>query len=104
MVEWLKRIFTKKQALSSASQNRYYIEKYKDFDKIIATMYQAEDASGRVVDIDGVVTPLKIDNRQFFSMIDNQQSTPHCAGYSVCGVIESLIWKRTGKLVNLDAD
>jgi len=57
-----------------------------------------------MIDIDGIVTPLKIDNRQYFSMIDQQGSTPHCAGFSVCGIIESLIWKRTGKLINLDAN
>ena len=30
-----------------------------------------EDSNGNKVDIDGIVTPLKIDNRQYFSMIDN---------------------------------
>ena len=45
------------------SDNRYYIEKYKDFDKIIKTYYQVKDKLGRTVNIDGIVNPLKIDNR-----------------------------------------
>lgn len=104
MIDWIKKLFTKQEPLKGVAENTYYIEKYKDFDKIIATMYQAKDSSGKTIDIDGIVTPLKIDNRQYFSMIDQQGDKPHCAGYSVCGVIESLIWKRTGKLINLDAD
>lgn len=41
MISWLKKIFGKKAStpLGSAAENKYYIEKYKDFDKIIATMY-----------------------------------------------------------------
>ena len=103
MTNWLKRIF-KKTVVKGAADNKYYIEKYKDFGKIIATKYQMKDSSGKTIDIDGIVNPLKIDNRQTFAVIDDQGSTCHCAGYSVCGVVESLIWKRTGKLVNLNAD
>ena len=103
-MSWFKKLFTKKETVASVAENKYYIEKYKDFDKIIATKYQVRDSSGKMIDIDGIVTPLKIDNRQYFSMIDQQGSTPHCAGFSVCGIIESLIWKRTGKLINLDAN
>ena len=106
MISWLKKIFGKKAStpFGSAAENKYYIEKYKDFDKIIATMYQMKDSSGKVVDIDGIVTPLKIDNRQMCSVVQNQGSTPHCAGYSICNIIEALIWKKTGKLVELNAD
>lgn len=84
--------------------NQFYIDKYKDFDKVITTYYQVKDHNGKVVNVDGVVNPLKVDNRQIYSVIDNQGSTPHCAGYSICGICEALIWKRTGKLVNLNAD
>ena len=107
MCNWIKKLFNKeekKETLKSSGSNQYYIEKYKDFDKIIKTYYQAKDNAGKLINIDGIVTPLKIDNRQYFSVIDDQSTTPHCAGYSVCGVIESLIWKRTGKLINLNAD
>ena len=90
--------------MKGAAQNKYYIEKYKDFDKIIATMYQMKDSSGNVIDLDGIVTPLKIDNRQMCSMPNNQGSTPHCAAYSICNIIEALIWKKTGHLIELNAD
>lgn len=86
------------------SDNRYYIEKYKDFDKIIKTYYQAKDKLGRTVNIDGIVNPLKIDNRQLASVTDNQGQTPHCAAYSICNWAEAILWKRTGKLINLNAD
>ena len=86
------------------SDNRYYIEKYKDFDKIIKTYYQAKDNLGRTVNIDGIVNPLKIDNRQLASVTDNQWQTPHCAAYSICNWAEAILWKRTGKLINLNAD
>lgn len=62
-----------------------------------------KDTSGNYVDIDGVVTPLKIDNRQLCSVPNDQGSTPHCAGYSICNIIEALIWKKTGKLIELNA-
>ena len=104
MINWLKNIFKKNELLKGAAENRYYIEKYKDFDKIIATMYQVADSSGKNVNIDGVVTPLKIDNRQLCSVPNNQGQTPHCAGYSICNIIEALLWKKTGKLIELNAD
>lgn len=104
MLNWLKNMFSAKQPLASAAENKYYIEKYKDFDKIIVTKFQTKDTSGKQVEIDGIVTPLKIDNRQQCSMPDNQGSTPHCAAYSICNIIEALIWKKTGKLIQLDAD
>lgn len=104
MLNWLKNIFQAKQPLASAVENKYYIEKYKDFDRIIATKFQMKDAFGKQVEIDGIVTPLKIDNRQQCSMPDNQGSTPHCAAYSICNIIEALIWKKTGKLIQLNAD
>ena len=106
MMNWIKNIFFAKSQIpmKNAATNRYYIEKYKDFDKIIATKYQMEDSSGKMISIDGIVTPLKIDNRQQCSMPDDQGSTPHCAGYSICNIIEAMIWKKTGKLIQLNAD
>jgi len=84
--------------------NREYIDKYKDDDEIIKTWFQVKDRSGKMVDIDGIVNPLKIDNRQMASVTDQQGNKPHCAGYSIANLAEALIWKRTGKLVNLNAD
>lgn len=87
-----------------ATNNRYYIEKYKDFDEIIKTYYQKRNNKGILENVDGIVTPLKIDNRKICSMTDYQGDKPHCAGYSICNLAESIIWKRTGKLINLEAD
>ena len=84
--------------------NERLIEKYKDFDKIQSTNYQMINSNGNLVDITKIVNPLKIDNRQQWSVIDNQGSTSECACYSVCGICEALIWKRTGKLIDLNAD
>ena len=105
MLDWIRELIGKKsEKLGNAATNKYYIDKYKDFDKVIKTYYQAKDANGKLINIDGIVNPLKIDNRQQFTMIDNQGSTCHCAGYSICNLCESLIWKKTGKLINLNAD
>ena len=84
--------------------NQFYIDKYKDFDKIIKNYYQLRDASNKLITIDGIVNPLKIDNRQQCAVTDNQGQTPHCAAYSICNIIEAILWKKTGKLVNLNAD
>ncbi len=89
---------------SVKSGNQYYIEKYKDFDKVIKTYYETTDKNGNKILIDGVVNPLKIDNRQIVAPTDQQGSKPHCAGYSICNWAEAILWKRTGKLYNLDAD
>ena len=89
---------------SAKSGNQYYIEKYKDFDGIIMTYYGSNDKDGNMVLVDGTVTPLKIDNRQLAAPTDQQGNKPHCAGYSVCNWAEAVLWKRTGKLYNLDAD
>lgn len=90
--------------MKGAAQNKFYIDKYKDFDKIIAEKYKVADISGKDIIIDGIVAPLKIDNRQQCSVTDNQGDTPHCAGYSICNIIEAMIWKKTGKLIQLNAD
>lgn len=104
MLDWLKSAFKSSRApLKGAAENKYYIEQYKDFDTVLATMYQAKGANGMLVDIDGIVTPLKIDNRQMCSVTDDQGTTPMCAAYSICNICEALMWKKTGKLVNLNA-
>lgn len=86
------------------NNNRQLIEKYKDFDSVVKTYYQAKDHNGKLVNIDGIVNPLKLDFRQQCSVADDQGSTSECAAYSVCNWIEALIWKRTGKLVDLNPD
>lgn len=39
MIEWIKKMFGKNEPLKGAAETKYYIEKYKDFDKIIKTYY-----------------------------------------------------------------
>jgi len=34
---------------------------------------------------------------------DSQGESPHCAGYSAATLIESIYWKQTGKLRQLDS-
>lgn len=80
-------------------KNQDYIDKYRFDTVIIANTYS--DDSGKM--LDGIVSPLKIDNRQTFSPIDFQEDSPHCAGYAAANLCESIIWKKTGKLVQLDA-
>lgn len=84
--------------------NAEYIEKYKNEDEIIRTYFQIRDRSGKLVNIDGIVNPIEIDNRQCASVVDDQGSKPHCAAYSICSLIEALNWKLTGRIVNLNAD
>lgn len=86
------------------TNNERLIEKYKDFDRIIKTYYQTRDKAGRRLDVDGLVNPLRLDFRQQCSVTDDQGPTSECAAYSVCGMCEALIWKRTGRLVNLNPD
>ena len=79
--------------------NKDYVEKYKLDNVIIVNKYSDEKGH----DISGIVSPLKIDNRQTFSPIDFQKDTPHCAGFAAANLCESIIWKNTGRLVQLDA-
>ena len=104
MVNWLKNLFKRNETMKSAMPSvKHLTETYKDFDTIIKTYYQVKDANGKLVNIDGMINPLKLDFRQEWSVIDDQGTTPECACYSICGICEALIWKRTGKLINLDA-
>lgn len=83
--------------------NEKLINKYKNDKLIISTYYQLEDTKGNLITLDGIVNPLKIDNRQLMSPTDNQGNVPGCAGWSACTLAESLYWKHTGKLIQLDA-
>lgn len=80
-------------------KNQDYIDKYKLDNVIIVNEYV--DSTGKL--INGIISPLKVDNRQIFSPIDFQKDTPHCAGFAAANLCESIIWKNTGKLVQLDA-
>jgi hypothetical protein len=73
MLDFFKKLLFKDIANQDykPGSNKYFIEKYKEFDEVIKTYYQAKDHNGKVINIDGLVVPLKIDNRQMFSVIDN---------------------------------
>lgn len=78
--------------------NEELIKKYKNEKLIIKTYY----TDSNNVNIDGIVNPLRIDNRCLMSPTDNQGDIPGCAGWSACTLAESLYWKNTGKLIQLD--
>lgn len=80
--------------------NKELINKYKN-DKIIIKTYYT-DSQG--VNIDGIVNPLKVDNRQIVAPTDNQGNYPSCAGYSACTIAETIYWKHTGKLIQLESN
>lgn len=82
-----------------SSVNDELIKRYQNDKVIIKTYYS--DSKG--INVDRVVNPLRIDNRQLMAPTDNQSRYPACAGYSACTLIESLYWKMTGKLIQLDS-
>ena len=79
------------------------INTYKEDTKIISDFYKYKDSKGDIINIDGIINPLKIDNRQLMSPTDNQRNFSACAGFSAATYIESLLWKQTGKLKQLDS-
>lgn len=79
--------------------NEELIKKYKNDQVIIKTFYTDEKG----VNVDGIINPLKIDNRHLMSPTDDQTRYPACAGYSACTLIESIYYKQTGKLIQLDS-
>ena len=83
--------------------NKDFIDAYKTDDKIISDYYKLRDSKGKLIDLTGTICPLRIDNRQLMSPTDNQTITPHCAAYSAATLVESLLWKRSGKLKQLDS-
>lgn len=82
--------------------NQDYINAYKSEEKILTDYYKFYQ-NGKKIDLIGIVNPFKIDNRQIMSPTDNQTITPHCAGYSAATLVESIYWKQTGKLLQLDS-
>ena len=50
-----------------------------------------------------MVNPIKIDNRHNMAPTDDQTRYPACAGYSACTLIETINWKQTGRLIQLDS-
>lgn len=84
------------------TSNEDIIKKYKNVHKIDAVYYKAKDKDNNEIIVDGIINPLKIDNRQITSATTNQFDEPWCAAYSACEVAESIYWKRTGHLIQID--
>lgn len=82
--------------------NRELIKYYREKHEIEPVLF-SEKKDGAEIAVDGIVTPLKLDLRQFCSPSDDQGDTSHCAAYSAAQIIEAKYWKETGKLIQLDA-
>ena len=65
MLDFFKKLLFKDIANQDykPGSNKYFIEKYKEFDEIITTYYHPKDYTGKTIKSDGLVVPLKIDNR-----------------------------------------
>lgn len=83
--------------------NQDFIDAYEKDDKIISDYYHWKNSNGKTVELTGIINPLRIDNRQLMSPTDNQTTTPHCAAYSAATLAESIYWKRTGILKQIDS-
>ena len=82
--------------------NKELIEAYKSETKIIADFYKVHDNIGSH-NLTGIINPVKIDNRQLMAPTDNQGQYSACAAYSAATIVESIYWKLTGKLKQLDS-
>ena len=51
--------------------NQDFIDSDKSDEKIISDWYKIKDSKGKLVDLDGIISPLKIDNRQLMAPTDN---------------------------------
>ena len=78
--------------------NQELIKKYKNHPLII-TKYS--DEHGKL--IDGITLPYEVDNRYLCSKTDDQGDTPTCAGHSIAQYLEAYHYKRTCKLVDINA-
>lgn len=100
-------LFQQIKSLFSSSQNKncqYYIDLYKNQQDLITTEYAEKAGMFKTKPIGDIISPISIDNRQLCSPTDSQGSTPHCVGYSCAQLIESIYWKKTGKLIQVNAD
>lgn len=82
------------------NENKAVIAKYK-YDNVLREDY-FKNSSKVTIPTTGVF-PLKIDNRQLCTPTEYQGKDPWCVGYSCAQLLEALVWKYTGKLVNMDA-
>ena len=85
-----------------AKNNRELISYYKNKHELEPVLFSEKDGSEEKF-IDEIVVPLKLDLRQFCSPTDDQGDTSHCAAYSAAQILEAKYWRKTGKLIQLDA-
>ena len=79
--------------------NQDLVEKYKVDDTILESYFK----NGKNEKVDGMVFPLRLDNRQYCSPTDYQGDKPSCCGYTTAQMLESINWMRTGRIVQMDA-
>lgn len=80
--------------------NKELVQKYKVDNTILESYFK----NSSNMDVKEVVSPLRLDNRQYCSPTDYQGDKPSCCGYSTAQILESLNWMDTGKIVQLDAN
>lgn len=80
--------------------NNYNLDNYINLDKTLFKYYKDKDN----INITDNIYPLCIDNRQLCAPPNNQFYSPYCAGYAVSNYFEAIIWKKTGKLIDLNAE
>ena len=76
---------------------------YKTPFKIGSVFFQKKDSLGKVSKVDSRILPLKIDNRQKISPIDQQGNSSACVCFSTCSIAEAYFWRRNGYPINFDA-
>lgn len=83
--------------------NQELIDKYRSFTKAQRLKFSLK-TKGEEIPIDGIINPLSIDNRPLCSMTQNQGDTPYCAAYSAANYAEAIIWKKTGKIYDINPE
>lgn len=87
-----------------SNSNRELIKFYKEKHKLEPVLFTERwDNSENEHLLSGIVTPLKLDLRQYCSPTDDQGNTAHCAAFSAAQILEALYWKETGKILQIDA-
>lgn len=76
---------------------------YKTSFKVKSVYFQKKSDLGKLENIDSLILPLKIDNRQKISPIDQQGDSSACVCFSTCSMAEAYFWRRNGYPINFDA-
>lgn len=76
---------------------------YKTPFKVKSVFFQKKSNLGNVEYVDSLALPLKLDNRQKISPIDQQGESSACVCFSTCSIAEAYFWRRNGYPINFDA-